>query len=436
MTAVENIQTEFKMSCVNCGHNNWINVDEHRLKKAGMHICAECSFISYPAKWATYEEIKKHYRDDYRKAPTSSNFYTGQRKLYFHQFFLKDLFKEWESKNFNSPQIFEVGAAYGLVLHWLKSEYPDSKVSGTEWGRAYKRVSKHINGIDLVDDFDDTKKHDLIISYKVAEHQLDVDKELRRYATSLTEQGYLYISVPTWLDSLNNFGLSGFDLEYYYDPNHVNVWTRETFENMLSRAGLEIVKKDYMIYDSTYLCKRNDNLMSTEVYKLDAKETVKKLATIKKAYSHFASNEYKEAFETYPDYPAAYQAYAEFNRATLYKDKNLIKSFIEVMLKNCPTSVEALVTATDLYMRAEEWELAIKSAETALKYKPENPASLSQLINIMREMALRAQGDAKKHYYSQGLNIGNHLMKVSSQHHRESLDIIYSFASNLPVETE
>lgn len=428
------VKLEHKMKCVNCGSNDWENIDVYRLKPSGMCICKSCAFVSYPSKWATYEDIKKHYQSSYRKPPTSSNYFTGQRKLHFHNKFLQSVFEQWKTQGLDAPKIFEIGAAYGMVLDWLKSLYPKSTVAGTELTTSFKRVCKHEFGIDLVDDFDDTTKHDLIISYKVAEHQLDVDKELRKYATSLTDNGLLYISVPTWFDSANNFGIAGFDLEYYYDTNHINMWTRPMFENMLSRAGLEIIKKDYLIYDSTYLCKRNDSLMSAAVHKEDYKEIQGRMDLIKKAYMLFNENKFEEAIAMYPDYPHAHTARAEMIRKESFKQGwGWIKeNIIEKGMKDCPTSVEFIVTCTDMAMRAEQWEEAIKLAELCLTLKPENPVALSQLVNIMREVALRAKDEkSKAHYFKQARDIARHLRLVSAQHFREATDMIYTFDAQI-----
>jgi tetratricopeptide (TPR) repeat protein len=427
-----------KMRCVNCGETSWENVDQFRLAPKGMSICTCCGFVSYPDKWQSYEDIKKHYQGSYRKPPTSGNFYTGQRKLFFHQFFLNSLFSEWKTQGQDAPKVFEVGAAYGMALSWMKELFPKAEVAGTEWTTSYKRVCKHEFGIDLQDDFDDTKKYDLIMSYKVAEHQLDVDKELRRYALSLSENGRLYISVPTWFDSACNFGMSGFDIEYYYDTNHINCWTRDIFEGILARAGLEIIKKDYLMYDSTYLCKRNDELISTPVFKESVPRIKHKMENILEAYKAFMVMEYDKAIELYPDYPYAHVTRAEAKRAELFREgwPAVKKKVIEKAMNDCPTSVDIIVMAGDLAMRAEQWEDAIKYAEQGLKLKPENPVSLSQLVTIMRELALRSDSKGKVHYFTQARNIARHLRDVSAQHQREAIDMIYSFDAQLPCAGE
>ena len=93
------------MNCVICGSNDWTNVDEYRFKPSGMSICNTCSFVSYPVKWKTEEEIKEHYRTDYRNPPTSGNLYSGQRKLHFHNVFLKPLFDEWKKEGRIEPEV-------------------------------------------------------------------------------------------------------------------------------------------------------------------------------------------------------------------------------------------------------------------------------------------------------------------------------------------
>jgi len=156
---------------------------------------------------------------------------------------LLKLLKKWKDEG-KPKEVFEEGSAFGMVLNEIKTAVPNLNVSGSEWGQKFRRNAYHEYGIALGDKFDDSKKHDLIISYKVAEHMIDADKELRKYAENLTEEGLLYISVPAWFDKMTNFGVSGWSIEYYYHPDHINVWTKKLFETVLKKAGLEIVKQN------------------------------------------------------------------------------------------------------------------------------------------------------------------------------------------------
>ena len=107
------------------------------------------------------------------------------------------------------------------------------------------------------------------------------------------------------------------------------------------------------------------------------------------------------------------------------------------MFRECSESAELYVSATDLAMRAKQFEDAIKYAEMGLKEKPNNPVSLGQLINIMREIALRSETKEKKaHYFGQARQISRHLKEVSLQNARESVDFIYLFNSHLPIPEE
>src|SRR3990167_9119 len=153
-----------------------------------MSLCKSCGFVSYPKKWQEKEKVLEFYRKQYRNAPTVENLYQGQRKLNYHQEFLTEtLIDKWKKEEKKNPVIFEVGAAYGLVLAWFKNMrdskgflFPDADLNGSELTLSFKRNAYHEFVFNLTDDFDDTKQYDLVISYKVAEHMLDADKELVR----------------------------------------------------------------------------------------------------------------------------------------------------------------------------------------------------------------------------------------------------------------
>ena len=396
------------MRCCSCNANDWENVDWARFKEKkedgspqGMSMCKSCGFISYPSKWKTKEEILEHYRKDYRNPPTAVNMFTGQRKNYFHLAFLKDLFEEWKSKGLKNPKICEIGAAYGVTLNMFAQIFPQAEIYGTEITNSYKRNALHEFGIELTDDFDDTKKYDLIISYKVLEHQLDPDLELQRYSKCLTDGGRLYMSVPTWLNAAINFGFDGFDLEYYYDQNHVNVWTRQIFENIMLRAGLEIVKQDHVIYADTYLCKVNEENKNLPLFKEDIEDVKLKLNKLKNAYLCILEQKYEEAIGLWPEFPFAHVSNTEMKRKLmaekgwLWFHDNLIKR----ALNDCPNSSEILIMATDYSMRAEDFNAAIQYANASLNAKPNNPISGVQLINIYKEIAVRSKNEKEKIAY-------------------------------------
>lgn len=427
------------MKCPNCGGDHWENVDNFRLKPAGMGLCTSCGFVSYPAKWKTKEEIFAHYRTSYRNPPTHANLFACERKNHFHHKFLAETFEAWKKEKNEAPAICEVGAAFGASLNFFRQVFPKADVSGTELTTSMRRNAAHEFGIKLSEDIDESKTYDMIMSYKVLEHQVDPHLELERYARLLKPGGLLYMSVPTWFKTLYNFGMSGFDLEYYFDPNHINVWTREVFESMLNRAGFEIVKADQVIYSSTYLCRVNPEMKKGPMVKHDPTVIKVALGNIKAAFLAFQENNFKKAIEIWPDYPQAHVSHAEMSRKILGEKgwAEFSAQIIEPALKACPESSDILVMATDFAMRAGELQAATKFAEKALLWKPENPVSLSHLVNIMRELALKAKDPKEKlHYFIQAREIASHWRHVSGQHFKEATDLILFFNSKIPFAGE
>lgn len=444
------------MICPNCNETTWENVDKFRMKQTelrddpnnpgektevpvGMSICTSCGFVSYPSKWKSEEDIKKHYRTEYRNPPTTNNIYAGQRKNHFHHKFLESLFEEWQDKKIESPKICEIGAAFGIMLQWLRGIVPKAELYGTELTTSFRRNAYYEFGLNLTEDIDETKKYDLIISYKVLEHQIDPDKCLEKYRKCLAPGGLFYVSVPTWFNTLSNFGAAGFDLEYYYDTNHINVWTRKIFEGMIARAGFEIVKQDHVMYNDTYLLKVNESLIGTAPLKENVEDIKAKMLSIKNAYIAHGENRYDDALTLWPDFPTAHVAHAEFSRKKLVEmgwdwfKENIINR----MIKDCPNAPESYVLASDYAMRAKKFEEAIRYCERSLMMKPENPLALNIMINTMREMGLKAKTEKERlHYYAQAREVARHLRNVSHQHFREATDMIYIFNSLIPYKGE
>lgn len=425
------------MRCLICDSTDkWKNVDEFRLKPMGMEMCQGCGFISYPSRWKSKEEIKAYYRKEYRNPPTSANFFACQRKVHFHSHFLESLFKEWKASDKKSPKIFEVGAAHGVALNWLKEVYKGAEVGGTELTLSMRRVAFQDFGIELAEDFDTSKKHDLIMSYKVAEHQLDADKELQMYHDHLTDDGHLYIGVPTWFGSLNNFGASGFDLEYYYDPNHINVWTRNNFENLLKKTGFEIVKQDHVMYDSVYLCKKSVvQPMELE----NPADILEKLAKVKEAYLAFMANDNDTAIQIWPSFPIAHVSRAESKRKECSEQgwEWTKENIIDRAIKDCPEATESVLVGADFALRFQRFEESIEYSKKALLMKPNNPQAITLIINAIREMAIRSKdAEEQTSLFQEARRLAGGLGQVSAQHMREAIDYNYLFSAQIPMPNE
>ncbi len=449
------------MKCPICANEEkWENVDRFRAtddetyrdgkerKPHNMSLCLECGFVGYPDRQKDEAALKEYYRSEYRnsKPPTVINTYTGQRKLYYHEVFLQPLIKEWKEAGKEAPKFFEAGAAFGLVPFWFKQIFPKAEVAGTELTLKYRRVAWHEYDVNLQEDFDDTKKYDLIMSYKVLEHMVEPERHLRKYAESLTEDGRLYISVPCWWGPLTNFGTGGFTLEYYYHPDHINVWSRTLFETLLKKCGLEVVQFNDKMYGETYLCKRNDELMKEAPVYESPSEILKTMETIKKSYEAFKAGEYEKCIKMAPNCGTYWAAWYEKNRKQLHEKyiDGVNKSFDDLFDAVCSMyievsdrSMDSLVFAADICMRYEQWEKAIALLNEVNDTVPNNSRSLAMLGHCLRGMANTEQDPARRiHLISNARAVTDHLSKVDLQAFAESVNWKFRDASELPTPGE
>lgn len=411
----------------------------------GMSICTHCGFVGYPKKYKTEEEAKAYYHKDYRKPPRYENLITGQRKLKMHAHFLKDLFDEWKEKEIK-PDVFEIGAAYGMVLNWIRGVFPEGTYGGTEFTQSYRRNAWHEYGLDLGLDFDNSKKYDLIVSFKVAEHQLDADKRLREYALALKPGGKVYISVPTWFRSMTNFGAEGFSLDYYYHPDHINVWTRQLFEQVLKKAGLKIVKFDDWMYDETYLCERDDSLMEEDLIFENVDDIKEHLKRIKQASLLEESGRVEEALKVYPAFPGAWKKNYEMGRAKAHRQSQgqavepfeyAFEKYIKPALESCPNNLTVLSLAVDVCMRYEKYNEAVEFINLALEKRPNNGPFLSALSQCLRQASLKQQDPEQKlKLQKEARDCSRYIAQQDIALKGDAFNWIYSDNANIPTPSE
>ena len=424
--------------CSICESSDWLNVDEYRLKPIGMALCKKCGFVTYPEIVGRSEELKEFYREEYRPAPTVQNVFTGQRKLHYHSEFLKDLMEEWKKEG-RKPAVFEVGCAFGMFLDWFRRNFPEASLGGSELTLAFRRNAHEEYHIEPSEHFDDSKQYDVIASYKVAEHIPGIEKELRRYALALKPVGFLYISVPTWFHTMSNFGMDGFSLDYYYDKNHVNVWTRKLFETLLRKCGLEVVKKNTVYYDATYLCRRNDEVMKVEPEYDDPTVILSHLHNIKKAAMAFDDGDFEMALRYFPAFPDAHVGAYEKKRAE-WHGKGYPAIHEEVLkraMAACPESSKMTFFSAEVSMRYDQWPQALEYLKLALKQKPNDPGALQAIGHCYRQMAERAQKPEEKvKLYTEARDVTRHLQQVSFQHAHDAVTWIFADNAKIPMPGE
>lgn len=427
---------ENKIECPICLTKDWQNVDQFRLKPENMCLCKKCGYVTYPDRVKDTSKLSEFYEHEYRDAPTVAALFTGQRKLHYHNEFLSETFKGWKQQG-KQPRVFEVGAAIGMVLHWIKEQFKQAEVYGSELNVPNVRIAKHQYGLDLGTEFDDTKKYDLIVSYKVAEHIPNPHKELRRYAEALTQDGFLYISVPIWFNMMTNFGASGFTLDYYYHTNHINAWSQKNFETLLKKCGLKIVKENHVFYDSTYLCVRDDSVMPTTPEYDDPIRILDCLDRVKKASLLFDEGKFVEATRMWPSFPDAWVNAYEITRAEWHKRgfEAIHKDVIGQAKAACPNSHAITMFAVDLCMRYNQWDLATQYIDEALRQKPCDSNALVALGACYRQMGDLAKDENEKiKFHVEAREVTKFLQQTSFEHAHQSVSWMFADNAKIPVD--
>jgi tetratricopeptide (TPR) repeat protein len=426
----------------------WKNVDSFRIKPEGMSLCMSCGFVSYPSKVKSKAEIIAHYKGDtYRPAPTVTNRFAGERKLHYHAAFLKELFDAWKAKGVETPVVCEVGAAFGMVLNWIRSIFPKGEYSGTELTQSFVRNAWHLYNLKLEDDYDDTKKYDLLISYKVLEHQCEPDIELARMLAALKDDGVLYLGVPVWWKAMNNFGAGGFDLEYYFSPDHINTWGDQHVRGLVEALGGEIFHENHTYYDSAFLIKRKPGANPLELQKtgdrtnckIDPQTILGYLEKIQKASDAYNMGEFKKAFEIWPNFPIAYSAHYEHNRPTFDKlgFDAIYKGFCLEAIKACPNDASIQIFTGDICCRYDQYELALEHAAKANELSPNMPNVFIMLGNVYRTMAKHSKTpEDKLKFLENARRSSKLLLDTSSQHRNEAISFIMNDNARLPTPWE
>src|SRR3990167_4027104 len=276
------------MNCAICTGDNWENLDrlrDHRYwydrdlrykNPVGFKICKECGFATYDL----VTDLDKTYNKQ-RKMIGSDHIITGNRKLRYHKKILSGfpLKPEWK--------YLDVGCAQGMYLAMLHQDFgvPIENLHGIEFSEICRNYAKNAYGINLASNSDEIyngkNKFNFISYYHVFEHIQEPEKELEKMIEHLTDDGYLYLSVPTWFHTLyDSAGHTCADFEDHYNVNHLNTWSPQAYENILQRHGLEIVHTNKRVYGYSVVLKKGGK---KEVVKEDYKKNIEIIEKQKEA---------------------------------------------------------------------------------------------------------------------------------------------------------
>lgn len=346
--------------CSICGMSDWHDLDYMRDREywldreyididtaIGFRICKNCGYINY--EYRPDGSLKDHYATD-RKMVTFHHEITCNRKNNYHRAFLKDYLKP-------DMTFIDIGCAQGSMINMLVNEFGLKKdnVFGTEWGTAFVAYAKHWYGLNVEREIKPEwpKKYDMISYYHVLEHIQAPEIEMDKAREMLNDDGYLYVSVPTWLDMLDETSQQMVEsFEFHYHLNHINVFTENTFENFLAVTGWKVVKIDKDMYGYTVLLQKTDKKTVGAIKKENYLENIEKLETQHRAIRAMAEKKNEEAISIWPKFPDAYLFWS-MERQNM-KEFKLAKDILEKGIALMPKNAKLISQLAKLYFQWDE----------------------------------------------------------------------------------
>lgn len=358
--------------CMMCGKSDWVNIDYLRQKSQKHIICNNCNFITFD-RFLDQSEYKTFYNNDYRKnVITYSNLVTANRKIGYHNAFIKD----YLIKNKNLT-ICDIGAGIGYFVKYCKDEFGHKNAHGTEYDETMRIYAKNAFDLDLDEEFDDTLKYDLVSMYHSIEHVFDPINLLKKIRNSLNKNGKLYIAVPFWMDELMNFGGGAFvSYDEYFHENHINCWSKTQFRQFLFQNGFKIVKEAHKLYGYTVLCEKCEPGILPEYEKKEKlNDILFQLENMKRASTAFINGDFLEAMRLYTKFPDAYMAEC----GKQYQNFDMQLKLLAECERVCLNTVVHHLQAGVVFYQRKQYKNAEKEYKEAQKYKPNDDFLLTHI---------------------------------------------------------
>jgi SAM-dependent methyltransferase len=149
-----------------------------------------------------------------------------------------------------APKLLDVGAGNGYFVHLARTEF-GLLADGLEISAAEADYARATFGIDLIrgDLAGVRDRYDLVTSFNVLEHVKEPVALLQSMTERLAPGGLLVITTPNptcihrRLRGLNKWNM-------VCPPHHINLFTRTALEELLSRAGFDVLEYSTL---STYI---------------------------------------------------------------------------------------------------------------------------------------------------------------------------------------
>jgi 2-polyprenyl-3-methyl-5-hydroxy-6-metoxy-1,4-benzoquinol methylase len=215
---------------------------------AKLYTCEACNLVqALPRPESSV--VDEYYRSDYRRAA-----FTGTDVASAEDFPKDNLFYFNRGRSaseligryapFERPEILDIGAGWGHILHALGERYPGANRVAIEYSDV---CVKHLErlGIDVITQpVEDVlprldRRFDVIVLSHVLEHLLDPMTILRYIVNLLSPRGILYVEVPNIpVESLLRFPDHRWNGRF--DEPHITFYSEDTLERLLEAAGLDV----------------------------------------------------------------------------------------------------------------------------------------------------------------------------------------------------
>lgn len=233
-----------KIPCSCCAQNDFELLSEK--DRYGLYlpvvICRKCGLIQTNPRM-NQEAYNSFYNSEYRELYQGNE---NPTEVFFRKQYRKgrDIYRFLVSKGLIEKSkplcLLEVGCGAGGILQFFKEK--GCSVQGIDLGDAYVHFGKEKYGLELkvatVHEHDTTQKFDLIIYSHVIEHILELDVELQKIKSFLSDSGILYVETPSVKNLMNSYNLDFLGL---LQNAHVFHFTLKTLKNVFHKNGFEFV---------------------------------------------------------------------------------------------------------------------------------------------------------------------------------------------------
>lgn len=419
--------------CFICDCSEWEDVDYLRAEPANMIVCKGCGFVTF-RRFHDDSEYKSYYEEEYRsnKNVNIGNLVTTNRKMGYHMAFLTPWLKEKNSKDLT---VGEIGAGIGYFLRWVRDAWNAKDVEGSELTGSFRRYAKHAFGINLKQEFDYSKRYDLVAIYHTLEHIPDPVEVLTKLRNSMKKEGALYIACPVWMEEMMRFGGGPFTtFDEHFHKDHINAWSRWHFKALLDKTGWKIIKEDPVMYGYTVLIQPTDTKPIPDD-KPNYKDVVTQLSDMQRAATAFMKGEYQEAIRLYPKFVDAHLA--QIGASVKDFDRQVQLSRLGASI--CPNTILFSLQLGLLYYQYQRFDEAIKEFDKVLKYKPHDDQVLSHygLIKLRQgEALIRKDREKGEKLLREAVDIFDNVIKINPVLFKDSFDYIAYVYCLIPKSEE